>query len=145
MINESVCKLGSGHGHLQSDRDHVTTHIPSTMTLTRSSNPYYGGGMISLSGSQRWHTYPDDPSAVVAACESDVMHIHHNVKPMDSFWVKAQPYSPSSFEPRLTLLFPIFHPKTTITLPKLVARQYSKLSSVPYGIMWNAQDPKSHC
>ena len=66
------------------------------------------------------------------------MHIHRNVKPMDTFWVKAQRYLPSRFEPRPTLLlFPIFHPKTTIPLPKLVARQYSKLSSVPYH-RWNA-------
>ena len=35
----------------------------------------------------------DNTNVIVAACESDVMRIYRNVKPMDTFWVKAQPYS----------------------------------------------------
>jgi phosphatidylserine decarboxylase len=35
----------------------------------------------------------DDYNVIVAGCESDVMRIYRNVKPMDTFWVKEQPYS----------------------------------------------------
>lgn len=36
---------------------------------------------------------PEDPSAIVAACDSTVYRISRQVKRQEKFWVKAQPYS----------------------------------------------------
>jgi phosphatidylserine decarboxylase len=36
---------------------------------------------------------PDDPSAIVSACDSTVYRIARNVQRQGKFWVKAQPYS----------------------------------------------------
>lgn len=36
---------------------------------------------------------PDDPTAIVSACESSPFAIAHDVKAQDAFWIKSQPYS----------------------------------------------------
>lgn len=36
---------------------------------------------------------PEDPSAIVAACDSTVYRISRQVKRQEKFWIKAQPYS----------------------------------------------------
>ncbi len=38
-------------------------------------------------------TAPEDDSVIVSACDSNIYAIQHQVKEMDWFWVKAQPYS----------------------------------------------------
>src|SRR5208282_1981576 len=36
---------------------------------------------------------PDDPRAIVSACEAQPFAIETNVKEYDTFWIKSQPYS----------------------------------------------------
>ncbi len=42
---------------------------------------------------QRPVASPDDPAVIVNACESAPYRIAHDVKALDRFWIKAQPYS----------------------------------------------------
>ncbi|AOJ07903.1 phosphatidylserine decarboxylase family protein [Burkholderia mayonis] len=36
---------------------------------------------------------PDDPAVVVSACEAAPYHVAHDLKLLDTFWLKSQPYS----------------------------------------------------
>lgn len=36
---------------------------------------------------------PDDPAVIVSACEAAPYHVAHDLKLLDTFWIKSQPYS----------------------------------------------------